>query len=107
MDISNNINSAIVSGTIGLQRASDGITENAFNLASLAVQSPTSTDPQEFLANASFSQIDAVKQSLPEASSGITSDLVGLSVNLNNAQASAEVVDVANDTVGTILDIFA
>ena len=107
MNVSNNINSAIVSGTLGIQTASDDITQNAYNLASLSVQSASSSDPQELLSNATITQLDAIKQTLPEASSGVTSDLVGLSVNLTNAQASAEVVDTASDTIGTILDIFA
>jgi hypothetical protein len=42
-----------------------------------------------------------------KASDGITSNLVRLSINLTNAQASAKVVDTASDTVGTILDILA
>jgi|TARA_R110000868_G_scaffold95738_6_gene263174 hypothetical protein len=107
MDISNNINSAIVSGTIGIQRASKGIAQNASNLASLSAFSVPSRDPQEFLANATLNQLNAIKQVLPQASEGITSNLVGLSINLTNAQASAKVVDTASDTVGTILDILA
>jgi hypothetical protein len=107
VDISNNINSAIVSGTIGLQNAYNGITQNTSNLASLSAFSAPSSDPQEFLANATLNQLNAIKQTLPQASEGITSDLVGLSVNLTNAQASAKVVDTANGTVGTILDILA
>ena len=107
MNISNNVNSAIVSGTLGIQRASDGITKNASNLASLSAFSVPSSDPQEFLANATLNQLNAVKQLLPQASEGITSNLVGLSINLTNAQASTKVVDTASDTVGTILDILA
>jgi hypothetical protein len=107
VDISNNLNSAIISGTMGLKKASDGINQNAANLASLSVKPQTSSDPQEFLANATLTQLGAIKQTLPQASAGITSDILGLSVNLNNAQASAKVVGTANDTVGTILDILA
>lgn len=107
MDISNNINSAIISGTLGIQRASDGIAQNTSNLASLSVRSPSSNDPQEFLANATVSQLGAIRQSIPQAADGITNDIVGLSVNLTNAQASAKVVDTASDTIGTILDILA
>ncbi|WP_299072094.1 hypothetical protein [uncultured Paraglaciecola sp.] len=107
MDISNNVNSAIVSGALGIKRASDGISQNALNLAGLSAVSAPSTDPQEFLANASLNQLSASKQLLPQARDGITSDLVGLSVNLANAQASTKVVGTANDTVGTILDILA
>lgn len=107
MDISNNLNSAIISGTMGLKKASDGISQNAANLASLSVKPQTSRDPQEFLANATLTQLGTIKQTLPQASAGITNDLVGLSVNLTNAQASSKVVGTANDTVGTILDILA
>ena len=107
MDISNNINSAIVSGTLGIQRASKEVTQNTSNLASLSAFSVPSSDPQEFLANATIKQLSSIKQLLPEASDGITSNLVGLSINLTNAQASTKVVDTASDTVGTILDILA
>ena len=107
MDISNNTNSAIVSGVLGFKRASDGITQNASNLASLSAFSVPSSDPQEFLANATLKQLSSIKQLLPQASEGITSNLVGLSINLTNAQASTKVVDTASDTVGTILDILA
>jgi hypothetical protein len=107
MNISNNVNSAIVSGTLGIQRASDGITQNASNLASLSSLTTPASDPQEFLANATLNQLNSIKQTLPQANEGITSNLVGLSVNLANVQASAKVVDSANGTVGTILDILA
>ena len=107
MEISNHINSAIVSGNLGIQRASEGITQNASNLASLSTFSVASSDPQELLANATLKQLSSIKQRLPEASDGITSNLVGLSINLTNMQASTKVVDTANDTVGTILDILA
>jgi hypothetical protein len=107
MDISNNVNSAIVSGLQGIQNASNGISQNAANLSALSVKSPSSSDPQAFLANATLTQLGAIKQILPQASEGITSNLVGLSINLTNAQASAKVVDTASDTVGTILDILA
>ena len=70
MDISNNINSAIVSGTLGIQRASKEITQNTSNLASLSAFSVPSSDPQEFLANATIKQLSSIKQLLPEASDG-------------------------------------
>jgi hypothetical protein len=103
----NNINSAIVSGTLGIKRAYDGISKNANNLAGLSAFSMTSRNPQEFLANATLNQLNAIKQVLPKSSEGITSNLVGLSINLTNAQASTKVVDTASGTVGTILDILA
>jgi hypothetical protein len=107
MDISDNINSAIVSGTIGIKRAYDGVSQNTSNLASLSAFSVSSSDPQEFLAKATLNQLNAIRQVLPQAPESITSNIVGLSINLTNAQASTKVVDTASDTVGTILDILA
>jgi hypothetical protein len=107
MTISNNMNSAILSGTIGIQRASKEMAENTSNLASLSAVTAPVSDTQGFLANATLSQLSSIKKSLPEATDGITSNLVGLSINLTNAQASTKVVDTANDTIGTILNIFA
>lgn len=107
MNISNHINSAIVSGTFGIHRAEDNITQHSANLASLSIRTPVSDDPQEVLANASLNQLNVIKQLLPQSNSNITSDLVGLSINSTNAQAATRVVDVAGGTVGTILDILA
>lgn len=107
MNISNNVNSAIVSGTIGIKRASEGIAQNTSNLASLSSFSAPASDLQEFLANATLNQLSAIKQVLPQGSEGITSNLVGLSINLTNAQASTKVVETASGTVGTILDLLA
>lgn len=77
INISNNINSAIVSGNLGIQRASKGITQNISNLASVSAFSVPSGDPQEFLANATFKQLSSINQMLPETSDGVTSNLVG------------------------------
>jgi hypothetical protein len=106
-NVSNNINSAIVSGQFGLSRASNNITQKAFNIAQLSIESRQSQDPQEFLANAVKTQLGSIKQTLPTPTGGITSELVGLSINSINAQASAKVIGSANDTIGTILDILA
>jgi hypothetical protein len=104
-NLSNSVNSAIVSGQFGLSRASNNITQNAFNIAQLSSTSQQSQDPQTFLVEAVKTQLGVVKQMLPTASGDITSELVSLSVNSLNAQASAKVMGTANDTVGTILDI--
>ena len=106
-NVSNNINSAIVSGSLGLQRASNNITQASFNIAQRSVESASSQDPQEFLANAALQQLGAIKQALPQSSPSLTADLVSLSVNSTNAQASAKVLGVASGTVGTLLDILA
>ncbi|WP_158972665.1 hypothetical protein [Paraglaciecola sp. L3A3] len=107
MNINNDVNSAIISGTFGIQKASSNMAQHADNLARLSIHTPVSSDPQNVLVNASRTQLGAVKQLLPQSSSNITSDLVGLSLSGINAQASAKVVGVAGDTVGTILDILA
>lgn len=104
MNVTDSINSAIVSGQIGLQNASDGITEASINIANA---NATATTTEELLANAATQQLGNVSQLLPEAEDNLTSELVSLSVNSINAQASAEVLDVANDTVGTIIDALA
>lgn len=103
-DVSNNINSAILSGTFGLRKASDGITQASLNIAQRNAQSK---DPSDLLADAATQQIGAIKQVLPQPASNLTSDLVSLSVNSINAQASAKVLDVANNTVGKIIDELA
>lgn len=107
MNFSNNVNSAIISGTLGIQRASAGITEHTSNLASLSLRSNDPADPQQTLVNAATNQLSVLRQSLPQNESNITSDLVGLSIHSTNANASAKVVGVAGDTIGTILDILA
>lgn len=108
INVNNNLNSAIVSGQLGLARASDNITQHSANIAALSLNRQQSQDPQQFLANAATNQLAAVKQSLPQGATGsITSELVGLSVNSINAQASAKVIGSVNSTIGTILDILA
>ena len=84
------LNSAFFAGQSGLQRASDGMTQAASNIAQ----------------QISSSQQD--QGSVSQGASGnITSNLISLNVNSLNAQASAKVIDVANDTLGTIIDTLA
>lgn len=96
-----NVNSAILSGAFGLQKASDGIAKHSF---SIAQQQAKLRDPQELMADAARQQIGLSSQLLPTGGDSLTSDLVGLSLNLRNAEASAKVLDVAKDTIGTIID---
>lgn len=106
--ISNNINSAILSGQFGLQQASNGITQAASNIAQQALQpSEQASDPQSVLADAAVQSLQNINNILPSSGDTITSDLVSLQINSINAQASAKVVDVANDTIGTIIDTLA
>lgn len=102
--IDNNVNSAIVSGVLGLQRASDGITQASINIAERQAQL---REPQEVLADAATQQIGLTSQLLPKGGDSITSDLVSLNINLTNAQASTKVLDVVNETVGRLIDELA
>ena len=103
-DISNNINSAIVSGTLGLQNASKGITEASVNIAQRNAQA---RDPAELLSDAATQQLGVASQLLPQGGDSLTDDLVSLSINSTNALASAKVLDVADETVGRIIDELA
>jgi len=92
--VSNGINSAIDSASLGLQGASNNITKASFNIAQRSAESTKSQHPQGFLAHGPLQQ-----------SPGLSADIVNLSVNSTNAQASAKVLAVASGTLGTLLDI--
>ncbi|GGO71760.1 hypothetical protein [Bowmanella pacifica] len=104
MNVDSNINSAILSGTLGLQRASDGITQHSVSLAQEQAQL---RDPQEVLADAAMQQIGLQSKLLPSGGDTMTNDLVGLTLNLRNAQANGKVLEVAKDTVGRLIDELA
>ena len=106
--IGNSINSAIVSGQFGLQNAYQGMTQASMNIAQRAAQdSVASSGPQEMLASASLQSLQNLKNTLPGGSGGPINDLVSLKMHSINAQASAKVMDVAFDTVGSIIDTLA
>ncbi|MCQ8848640.1 hypothetical protein ALT761_04010 [Alteromonas sp. 76-1] len=102
---SNNINSAILSGQFGLQNASNGITQAASNIAQQTTNAER--DPQAVLANAATQSLQNVRNILPSPQDDVTTNLLSLKINSINAQASAKVLDVANDTIGTIIDTLA
>ena len=93
------LNSAFSAGQFGLQRASDGMTQAASNIAQ-----QTAGRQQEL---GGTSQSGSLANSSQKTPANITSDLISLNVNSLNAQASAKVLDVANDTLGTIIDTLA
>ena len=103
-DVTNNVNSAIISGTLGLNRAQQGITEASINIAQGNGESQTT---QDLLANVATQQIGQVNQLLPQGGDGLTNDLLSLQINSRNALASSKVLDVANNTVGRIIDELA
>lgn len=103
--IGNNINSAILSGQFGLQQASDGLTQAATNIAQKTAQvNLAENGPQAVLAEASLQGLANVRNVLPQADDNMTSNLLSLKLNSLNAQAAGKVLDVANDTIGTIID---
>ena len=103
-----NINSAILSGQFGLQRASDGITQASLNIAQRSAQQDVAENGQvNVLANSAEQQLTNLRDTLPTAGGSLTDDLVSLQVNARNAEASAAVIDTADETIGRIIDIFA
>lgn len=100
-DVSNNVNSAIISGTLGLNRAQQGITEASISIAQRNNQQQT---PQDVLANAATQQLGQVRQLLPQGGDSLTDNLLSLQINSRNALASGKVLEVANYTVGRIID---
>lgn len=108
---SSNVGAAFASGQLGLQNASNGITQAASNIAARTVESSAESSqnvPSEATAAASSSPQNATSGSTPSAVPGnITDDLISLNVNSINAQASAKVLDTANDMLGTIIDTIA
>ncbi|BFT31991.1 hypothetical protein D210916BOD24_31670 [Alteromonas sp. D210916BOD_24] len=89
------LNNAFIAGQYGLQSASNGIDQAASNIAQRTVESTQTL---------SSSNTDATPDSL---TGSVTDDLISLKVNEIHGQASARVLDVANDTLGTIIDIKA
>ncbi|GGD77103.1 hypothetical protein [Lacimicrobium alkaliphilum] len=96
-----NINSALMSGMLGVQKASDGITQHSISLAQQQAQLRT---PEDVLTDAARQQLGMAGKMLPSGGDNMTSDLVGLSLNLRNAQASTKVLEVVKDTIGTLID---
>ena len=89
------VNSALLAGQYGLQNASDGITQAASNIAQRTAEGGSSSNHVQENAQV-------------EPSNGnLTSDLIALNINSVNAGASARVLEVANDTLGTIIDTIA
>ena len=99
--LDNNVNAAIVSGQLGLQRASDGITQASINIAQRTAQQ---RDVNDVLADAASQSLSTIRQILSQGGDSLTNDLVGLSINSINAQASARVLGTVNETVGRIID---
>ncbi|GGF62984.1 hypothetical protein [Alteromonas lipolytica] len=108
MAISNNVNSAIIAGQFGLQQSFDGMTQSALNIAQRTAQQDVAQNgPGDLLASASLRGLSTVSDLLPSGGDSLTSDLLSMQLYSMNALASAKVIDVANDTVGKIIDTIA
>ena len=103
-NVSNSLNSAIVSGVLGAQKASDGITQSSVKLAQQEASFKTT---QQLLSDVSLQQIGNSTKLLPSGGDSLTANLLSLNNNLNNFQASLSVVDAANDTVGKLINTLA
>lgn len=106
--VSNGINSAIVSAQFGIQNGLQGVTQASLNIAQQNAQlNVEQNGPEQLLASASIQNLSNVSSLLPQGSNDPISNLVSLQVNALNVQASANVLDVVDDTVGTIIDTLA
>ncbi|MAD16276.1 MAG: hypothetical protein CL579_09395 [Alteromonadaceae bacterium] len=87
MDISNNsnISGAFASGLQGVQRGAEQVTQASRDIASL----------------------NGDTQQGSSSSANLTDRVVDLQTGAIGVEASAKVLDVANDTIGTLLDTFA
>ncbi|WP_394222234.1 hypothetical protein [Alteromonas gracilis] len=100
--IDNSAGSAFLAGQYGLQNASDGIAQAASNIAQRTAE--------ESQVSVQAVQPNAATSSTNNTTSGatrLTDDLIALNVNERNAQASAKVLGVADEMLGTIIDVLA
>ena len=103
-----NVNAAIVSGQFGLQQASRGVSQASLNIATRqAQQDVAGNGPAGALFNAAAQQLSNLRDTLPQSDDTVTGSLLSLQINARNAEASARVIDTADETVGRIIDIFA
>ncbi|WP_416306833.1 hypothetical protein [Neptunicella sp. SCSIO 80796] len=104
--VANSVNSALLSGTFGLQQASKGITQASFDIANRAAHPRDTTD---VLADAAKQQLRQPRDLLSGLGNkdNLTGNLLSLQNNLNYAQASSKVIGVAKDLVGNLIDDIA
>jgi len=83
MNINNSVGSALASGFAGVQRASDDIASASASIVQQTARSGEPTSAQN---------------------TSLTSDVVSLSVGSINAQASAKVIETADDMIGRFIN---
>ncbi len=105
---SSGINSAILSAQFGIQNGLQGVTQASVNIAQQSAQQNVAQNgPGQLLADASLQNLSNVSALLPQGTNDPIGNLVSLQVNALNVQASAKVLDVVDDTVGSIIDTLA
>tara|TARA_Y200000002_G_scaffold380534_1_gene392234 strand:- start:607 stop:918 length:312 start_codon:yes stop_codon:yes gene_type:complete len=97
------VGSAFAAAQYGLQSASDGISQAASNIAQRTAEDAIAP-AQPIAAN---TDINNATPNSTSSTSRLTDDLIALNVNERNAQASAKVLGVADEMLGTIIDVLA
>ena len=98
----NSASSAFVAAQYGLQSASEGISQAASSIAQRTAEDAVAP-AQHLQPNTAANGTNNTSSSAPR----LTDDLIALNVNERNAQASAKVLGVADDMLGTIIDVLA
>ena len=97
------VGSAFAAAQYGLQSASDGISQAASNIAQRTAED-ASAPAQPIAAN---TDINNATPNSTSSTPRLTDDLIALNVSERNAQASAKVLGVADEMLGTIIDVLA
>ena len=95
--------SAFTAAQYGLQNASEGISQAASSIAQRTVEDAASP-AQPITPNTDTNSTSLTSSS---TTSRLTDDLIALNVNERNAQASAKVLGVADEMLGSIIDVMA
>ncbi|MCG7635751.1 MULTISPECIES: hypothetical protein [unclassified Alteromonas] len=97
--------SAFAAAQYGLQNASDGISQAASNIAQRTAEDAVA--PAQPIATNTDTTNTSSSSTSTSTSTRLTDDLIALNVNERNAQASAKVLGVADEMLGTIIDVLA
>ncbi len=95
--------SAFAAAQYGLQSASDGVSQAAANIAQRTAEDAVAP-AQPTVAT---SETNNTSSNSASSTTRLTDDLIALNVNERNAQASAKVLGVADEMLGTIIDVLA
>lgn len=95
--------SAFAAAQYGLQSASDGVSQAAANIAQRTAEDAIAP-AQPIVAT---SETNNTSSNTASSTTRLTDDLIALNVNERNAQASAKVLGVADEMLGTIIDVLA